>query len=102
MHCSSRATLCVVSLAFLAACVSSPIPEGYTGPTATIRDSARPESGSRALFFYVAKIDGNAIKDSLAVTRQVNYGRGASLRAEASRGWRRDPPSQRANRSRYR
>jgi len=27
----------------------------------------------------VAKIDGNAIKDSLAVTRQVNYGRGASL-----------------------
>src|SRR5438309_1392066 len=80
MHCSSRATLYVVSLAFLAACVSSPIPEGYTGPTATIRDSARPESGSRAIFFYVAKIDGNAIKDSLAVTRQVNYGRGASLK----------------------
>jgi len=79
MHCRSRATLCVASLAFLAACVSSPIPEGYTGPTATIRDSARPESGSRAIFFYLAKIDGNAIKDSLAVTRQVNYGRGASL-----------------------
>ncbi len=79
MHCSSRATLCTASLAFLASCVSSPIPEGYTGSTATIRDSARPESGSRAIFFYVAKIDGNAIKDSLAVTRQVNYGRGASL-----------------------
>jgi len=79
MHCSTRATLGTASLAFLASCVSSPIPEGYTGPTATIRDSARPESGSRAIFFYVAKIDGNAIKDSLAVTRQVNYGRGASL-----------------------
>jgi len=79
MHYSSRATLCAVSLAFLEACASSPIPEGYTGPTATIRDSARPESGSRALFFYVAKVDGNAIPESLAVTRQVNYGRGASL-----------------------
>ena len=37
MHCSSRATLCTASLAFLASCVSSPIPEGYAGPTATIR-----------------------------------------------------------------
>jgi hypothetical protein len=27
----------------------------------------------------VAKVDGNAIPESLAVTRQVNYGRGASL-----------------------
>jgi hypothetical protein len=79
MHCSSRAALCAASFVFLAARVGSPIPEGYTGPTATIRDTARPESGSRAIFFYVAKIDGNAIPESLAVTRQVNYGRGASL-----------------------
>jgi hypothetical protein len=76
---STRATLGTLSLAFLTACVSSPIPEGYTGPTATIRDSARAESRSRAVFFYLAKIDGNAIKDSLAVTRQVNYGSGLSL-----------------------
>ncbi|PYO87598.1 MAG: hypothetical protein DMD58_14435 [Gemmatimonadetes bacterium] len=66
MHCSSRATLCTASLAFLASCVSSPIPEGYTGSTATIRDSARPESGSRAIFFYVAKIDGNRTEIWLA------------------------------------
>jgi hypothetical protein len=76
---STRATLCALSLAFLAACVSSPIPEGYTGPTATIRDSARPESRSRAIFFYVAKVDGNAIRGSLAETRAVNHGRGFSL-----------------------
>ena|SRR5215467_10938716 len=50
----------------VAGCVTtSPIPEGYTGPTATIHDSVRSESGTRAVLFFVSEIDGKQIETSL-------------------------------------
>ena len=67
----------------VAGCATSPIPEGYTGPIATIRDSARSESGSRALFFFVSELDGKQIETSLARTRAANYGRGFALTPSA-------------------
>ena len=63
----------------LAGCTTSPIPKGYTGPTATISDSTDLESRSRSLFFFVAEIDGAAIDNSLRATRSANYGRGFSI-----------------------
>jgi hypothetical protein len=71
-------TACIAMLA-LAGCATSPVPEGYTGPTATIRDWAVPESSTRARFFYVSEVDGRMIRTSLAATRSQNYGRGFSL-----------------------
>jgi hypothetical protein len=71
-------TACIAILA-LSACATSPIPEGYTGPTATIRDWAVPESSTRARFFYVSEVDGRTIRNSLAATRAANSGRGFSL-----------------------
>jgi hypothetical protein len=59
----------------VAGCATSPIPEGYTGPIATIRDSARQESGTRSLFFFISEVDGKQIETSLAQTRAANYGR---------------------------
>ncbi|MEA3156347.1 MAG: hypothetical protein QOK44_3936 [Betaproteobacteria bacterium] len=63
----------------LSGCVTSPIPEGYTGPTATIRDSALSDSSTRARFFYVSEVDGRSIRTSLQATRSANHGRGFSL-----------------------
>jgi hypothetical protein len=64
----------------VAGCVTtSPVPEGYTGPTATIHDSVRSESGTRAVLFFVSEIDGRQIETSLARTRGANYGRGFAL-----------------------
>jgi hypothetical protein len=63
----------------LAGCATSPVNEGYTGPTATIRDSANMESDSRALFFFVSEVDGKHVPDSLTHTRSTNYGKGFIL-----------------------
>ena len=60
-------------------CATSPIPEGYAGPTATIRDWAVAEGSNRARFFYVSEVDGKTIRHSLGATRAANSGRGFSL-----------------------
>ncbi|HRQ59888.1 MAG TPA: hypothetical protein PLN31_20930 [Azoarcus taiwanensis] len=62
----------------LTGCVTyhSPIPEGYAGPRATVRDSVVTHSMSKADFFYVSQVDGQKIEDSLINTRVANHGRG--------------------------
>ena len=73
----SLSSLCAVAL--LAGCAAySPIPEGYTGPTATIRDSMRPLNRG-ANFFYLAKVDGNTIENSLGRTRAASSGQGFNM-----------------------
>jgi len=64
--------------AFLSGCVSySPsIPDGYSGPRATLFDSAKAHSSARADFFVAARIDGKEINNSLAATTAANQGRG--------------------------
>jgi len=69
----------ITSLAcLLAGCVSySPsIPEGYTGPRATIKDSATVHSASKVDYFVVAKIDGKIVKNSRVESIAANQGRG--------------------------
>lgn len=67
------------ALLALAGCATSPIPEGYSGPIATIRDSAASETSSRARFFFLSEIDGQPVRNVLGATRQANSGRGFSL-----------------------
>ena len=69
-------TLCAVTLLLLAGCATSPIPPGYTGPTARLLDDAEMESTYRATFFYVAEVDGKPIKTSLDAAREANRGKG--------------------------
>ena len=68
-----------LALLSLTGCVTSPIPDNYSGPLATIRDSAVPETSSRSRFFYVSEIDGRSIDNVLFATRKANSGRGFSL-----------------------
>ncbi|HTZ79629.1 MAG TPA: hypothetical protein VMC10_17085 [Stellaceae bacterium] len=76
---SFRLLIAIVSVSLLSGCTSSPIPEGYKGPTARIEDSFKKRGWSSADFFYVSKIDGRRINDSLAATTQSNYGQGFQL-----------------------
>lgn len=66
---------------FLGGCATftSPIPENYNGPLATIKDSVKSYSLRKADFFYLSHIDEKRIEDSLSKTRQVNYGRGMNM-----------------------
>jgi hypothetical protein len=65
----------LVSLA-LSACAHNPVPKGYTGPLATIQDSCTVHSKSKADLFYVSKVNGKKIDNSLTTTRIANEGRG--------------------------
>jgi hypothetical protein len=71
----------LLALLALGGCATSPIPDGYSGPIATIRDSAASETSSRAQFFFLSEIDGQPVKNVLGATRQANSGRGFSLNA---------------------
>jgi hypothetical protein len=52
----------------LGGCVVNPVPDGYSGSLAHISDSITPRSDISTDFFYVAKINGFAIPDSLWTT----------------------------------
>jgi len=67
------------ALLLLGGCLSSPIPEGYSGPIATVSDTAISETSNRAQFFYLGEIDGQRIDNVLFTTRARNSGRGAQL-----------------------
>lgn len=67
----------VLGLSVLAgACTTPAIPAGYTGPTATVRDSFVREAGSRSQFYFVSQIDGRRVDNTLLVSRQGRSGRG--------------------------
>src|SRR5262245_49718870 len=70
----------VLGAALLVGCTTNPIPDGYTGSTATIRDWVRVESDSKALIFYVSEVDGRRIPHSLSATRVASHGRGQEMR----------------------
>lgn len=72
--------LLVAAIASTAGCAAyKPVPVGFTGPVAVIRDSAENESGSKGRLFYVAEVDGNHIDNARTATKQASYGRGFSL-----------------------
>jgi hypothetical protein len=62
---------------FLSACATyKPVPDGYTGPVALIRDSAQSESAGKGQLFYVQSIDGNPIQNARNATRQSSTNTG--------------------------
>lgn len=60
----------------------NPIPDGYSGPRATIKDSVLVHSASKTDFFYVEAVDGQNIGNSRTKTREVNQGRGMGMAPE--------------------
>lgn len=75
--------LLIVALASLTGCAShQPIPENYSGPIATVRDSGLNEGGTKAQIFALTEIDGRGIRDSFLTTRQASQGKGATIRLE--------------------
>lgn len=63
-------------LTVLSACTHNPIPDGYTGPRAVIRDTAASTGPTSGDIFSVTQVDGKIIMDSFNATRQANQGRG--------------------------
>ena len=56
----------------------APIPAGYSGPTAFIRDSALPGEGSRVDYFFVSEVDARSVARNLDTARAISRGKGFS------------------------
>lgn len=75
--------LTVLLVATLAGCATyKPVPENYTGPTATVIDSGKSEDSSKAQIFALTEIEGHRVLDSFDASRQASRGLGALLRLE--------------------
>lgn len=58
----------------------SATPEGYTGPKAVLADSVvYPGAGEKIRMFYVEKIDGESMQNSMRATRDASAGKGNYL-----------------------
>jgi hypothetical protein len=57
-----------------------PAPEVFSGPTATIADSANGGGMGGGAFFSVARVDGKPVRNNLEASRSASYGRGFDLR----------------------
>jgi hypothetical protein len=71
-----KVALLIAAASLLGSCTTNPVPDDYHGPVARVTDSVTPLSGSSADFFYLSKIDGRTIDESLSATGRANYGRG--------------------------
>lgn len=70
----------IAAILSMAGCSTfKPIPENYTGPTATIKDSYATKQSNKAHYFTLNGVDGNYISNSFGATRSANSGRGAAF-----------------------
>lgn len=66
----------VIGAVLLTGCVAEPVRSDYHGPLAHITDSVTPRDDKSADFFYVSRVDGYAVADSLDATEGANRGTG--------------------------
>lgn len=70
----------LIAATFFTGCATyKPVPDGYTGPLATISDSGQRESGTKAQLFALTDIDGNRIMNSFWASARASQGQGFAL-----------------------
>lgn len=55
------------------------IPEDYSGPTASIKDTSERGSNGAATFYYVEQVDGHDVINALSESRRASQGTGFRL-----------------------
>lgn len=73
------AAVCALLSALLVGCVTSPkpVPEGYTGPTATLKDSALVKPGDICgAFFFLHEYEGKQVDNVIQASARDNAGMG--------------------------
>ena len=76
-----KIALLIVATVILNGCATfqPSIPEDYTGPTSSIKDTAKTIDSGKADFFYLSHIDGKEIENSLIKSMRASYGQGDFL-----------------------
>ena len=70
--------LFLMGVFFISGCATlhDPVPSGYTGETVLLEDSYTSYGSTKADIFFVQKVDGKEIDNTLYKTRDDNYGKG--------------------------
>jgi hypothetical protein len=76
-----KIVLLILSFSVLSGCATfhPTIPEGYSGPVATIQDSEKRIDVGKADLFYLSHIDGRSIRNSRSASMSASYGQGNRL-----------------------
>ncbi|RZI83286.1 MAG: hypothetical protein EOP38_13150 [Rubrivivax sp.] len=73
--------ICMTFLLALSGCASyKPVPEGYAGATATIKDSFAMLGQSKVNFFYLEEVDGHGVQNSRKASLDNSRGMGMHIR----------------------
>ena len=74
-------TIFVFLALLLSGCAAtySPIPENYQGPVSYIDSSEMRHTSSKSDLFYLSKVNGKYIDNTLSATRGATYGQGFNL-----------------------
>ena len=80
----------VAAAGLLSACVTQPVPQGYSGPLAKIQDTLAQRSGHAVDLFFLDSLNGKKIDNALLETTSSNAGRGLAMDAK---GFARDVPA---------
>jgi hypothetical protein len=77
----SRLIFSLALIVMLNACTTyaPPIPPGYQGPLAVMKDTVVVHSARKADFFYLSEINGQQVEDSRLKTLAMNYGQGMRM-----------------------
>lgn len=77
-----RILILIITVISLSGCATfNPIPSGYDGPTATIKDTFSNKALSTAHYFELQEVNGNQLPTSFGETRSKNYGKGRNFDA---------------------
>ncbi|OUR65496.1 hypothetical protein A9Q79_00420 [Methylophaga sp. 42_25_T18] len=69
-----------IAVLLISGCANyQPVPEGYTGPVAIVKDTGFQEDGTTAQLFVLDKVDGKKIDTSFEATVQASHGQGFAL-----------------------
>ncbi len=88
-----RLLLSLLFISILTGCASYQplVPDGYRGEVATIDDSFKKDSSSKADLFFIRSINGNEIQNALTNTIAASEGQGFRI---AARGKSRHVPAE--------
>ena len=89
---------CVVTgiVLALSGCASTPVPTGYTGPMASLRDTVRlPEGKSCGDFFFLVEYNGKTMDNAVDASAKANAGNGMIM--GAAQDFSRAIPAQKAD-----
>lgn len=76
----TRLLALAITVLALTGCASfEPVPAGYSGPTASVRDTGFSEDGTKAQIFALVEIDGNRTPNAFGASANASHGRGAAL-----------------------